>query len=190
MASVNFQKIKESEVFFRDVDQSNASECRDLINLAFNCDGAYSERIDVTKRVRYTKDNFEDSMKSGTFRVAQLKATNQMVGAFYVSAYEEKIDDVMRKVIFLEAVSVGVKFQKRGVSKLLLYEAEKVAREMAAYAIEGNVMDFADWEIPKLVTEASATILKRYKITRIEFPEMDALNRETHITKLRKVLEY
>ena len=190
MASSRSSKINENEIILTDLDQSNASECHEMINSAFESDHGYSGNVDFAKYERYTKEEFEKARANGTFRVAQLKATNQMVGAFYVSAYEEKIDDVMRKIIFLEAVSVGVKFQKRGVSKLLLYEAEKVAREMAAYAIEGNVMDFADWEIPKLVTEASATILEKLKITRVDFPDPESLSTPIYKTRLRKVIEY
>ena len=190
MAAIQLPKIGEKDVFFKEVDDSTALACMELVNSAFKMDQACRDNIDCEKYTRFSVELFEKNRKNGRIMIAFLKSTNEMVGSFCLSPYMEKIDDVMRKILYLEAVAVSVNFQKRGVSKVLLLEVERLGREMSGYAIEGEVLDFADWEIPRLVAEADATVFERHKVTKIEFRRMDALKREIIITKLRKVIEY
>ena len=161
-----------------------------MVNEAFKVDTGYTTNIDCKKYIRFTEEEFESIRRTGKVIVAVLKSTNQILGSFTVSHYFDEIDDVMRKIILLEAVAVSVHFQKRGVSKLLLLDAERQSRAMEAYAIEGEVLDFADWEIGRLVGEAGAGILERQKMTKIQFKKIDTLKREMMITRLRKVIEY
>lgn len=188
MASIPVSKLSESEIIFRDVDQSTASDCRNLINVSFMQHPDRSKLIDVSTYAKFSQDGFEKARANGRFRIAFLKSTNEMIGSFYVSAKMKEIDDVLRKVIYLDGVCVKAEFQKRGVSKILLYEVERVSREMEGYAIEANVMDFNDWEIVRLVNEASATIFERYQITKVEFPEFG--DSPTEVSWLRKVIDY
>ena len=189
MASKQAQKIKEIEVFFKEVDQSDAEECRQMVNEAFRVDKGYKVNIDCERYVRFKDEEFESIRNIGKVIVAVLKSTNQMIGSFTISHYFQNIDDVMRKIILLEAVAVNIHFQKRGVSKLLLLEAERQSRKMEGYAIEGEVLDFADWEIARLVGEADAKVLSYHKVTKIVFKKIDVLKREMMITRLRKVIE-
>ena len=190
MASSKLPKIQEEKVFFKECDDSTALECMEMVNSAFKSDKAYSDNVDCEKYARFTVELFDKIRKNGRIRIAFLKTTNEMIGSFCLTPYLDKVDDVMRKIIYLEAISVSVNFQKRGVSKVLLLEVERMGKEMSGYAIEGGVLDFADWEISRLVAEADATVLERHKVTKIDFPRVDALKRETVISKLRKVIEY
>ena len=190
MATVKSPKINETDVTFREVDDTTALECMEMVNSAFRSDQGYSDNIDCEKYVRFSVELFDKFRKNGRIKIAFLKTTNEMIGSFCLTPYMEEINDVMKKILILEAVAVSVNFQKRGVSKVLLLEVERLGREMCCYAIEGEVLDFADWEIPRLVAEADASVLERHKLTKIEFRRMDALKREMLITKLRKIIEY
>ena len=189
MASKQPQNIREIEVLFKDVDQSNSEECRHMINEAFKADKGYITNVNCDEYFRFSNQEFESIREIGKVIVAVLKSTNQIIGSFTISHYFDKIDDVMRKVILLEAVAVNVHFQKRGISKLLLLEAERQSRAMEGYAIEGEVLDFADWEIGRLVGEAGAEVLEKMKVTKIVFQKIDTLKREMMITRLRKIIE-
>ncbi|KAI6653295.1 hypothetical protein LOD99_3819 [Oopsacas minuta] len=190
MASKEVSKIKQHEVIFRDVDQSTSLECIQMVNNAFNSDKGYNENIDLQKYVRFTPEIFEETREKGRILIAFLKATDEMIGSLSISHYMENIENEMKKIIYLEAVAVSVNFQKRGVSKLLLLEAERVAKEMKGYAIEGEVFDFADWEVARLIAETDVKVFDKHKVTKIEFSRIDALKREMMITKLRKEIEY
>ena len=189
MASKQPQNIREIEVLFKEVDQSNSEECRQMVNEAFKADKGYITNVNCDEYFRFSNQEFESIREIGKVIVAVLKSTNQIIGSFTISHYFDKIDDVMRKVILLEAVAVNVHFQKRGISKLLLLEAERQSRAMEGYAIEGEVLDFADWEIGRLVGEAGAKVLEKMKVTKIVFQKIDTLKREMMITRLRKIIE-
>ena len=176
-----------TEIIYRNIDDSNASECRELINLAFKEDRNRSKYIDQSKFVKYPEERFENARKTDVIRALFLKSTNQMIGAFHLNPQTRMIDGVMRKVIIFESLSLKKEFQSIGVGIQACYELERVAREeMGGYAMESDISEFNEWEIP-ISIQQGCVILHRRKISPIDYPEYAGMDFE--VTRVRKIFK-